>query len=81
MNYIRLGKNIYTKKHLDEFATFQDSQGTRRAYLTGTAELVYIGRNDKGEWGLATAADGLGRIEVGHDRLPEGGNHSEITRM
>jgi hypothetical protein len=25
-----LGKRIYTKKMLDKFASFQDSQGTRR---------------------------------------------------
>jgi hypothetical protein len=53
MNDIVLGKSIYTKKQLDEFATFQDSQGTRRAYLAETAELAYIGRNERGEWGLA----------------------------
>jgi hypothetical protein len=29
MNDIGLGKSIYTKKQLDEFAAFQDSQGTR----------------------------------------------------
>jgi hypothetical protein len=29
MNDIGLGKSIYTKKQLDEFATFQDSQGTK----------------------------------------------------
>jgi hypothetical protein len=28
MSDIRLGKSIYTKKQLDEFAAFQDSQGT-----------------------------------------------------
>jgi hypothetical protein len=53
MNDIRLGKSIYTKKQLDEFAAFQDSQGTRRAYLAETAELAYMGRNEKGEWVLA----------------------------
>jgi hypothetical protein len=49
MNDIGLGKSIYTKKQLDEFATFQDSQRTRRAYLAETAELAYIGRNERGE--------------------------------
>jgi hypothetical protein len=29
MNDIGLCKSIYTKKQLNEFATFQDSQGTR----------------------------------------------------
>jgi hypothetical protein len=51
-----LGKCIYTKKQLEEFATFQDSQGTRKAYLAETAELAYMGRNKKGEWGLALGA-------------------------
>jgi hypothetical protein len=53
MNDIGLGKSIYTKKQLDEFAAFQDSQGTPKAYLAETAELAYMGRNEKGEWGLA----------------------------
>jgi hypothetical protein len=34
MNDIGLGKSIYTKKLLDEFAAFQDSQGTRKAQLS-----------------------------------------------
>ncbi len=41
MNDIGLGKSIYTKKQLDEFAAFQDCQGTRKAYLAETAELTY----------------------------------------
>jgi hypothetical protein len=53
VNNIGLGKSIYTKKQLEEFATFQDSRGTRKAYLAETAELAYMGRNEKGEWGLA----------------------------
>jgi hypothetical protein len=53
MNDIGLGKSIYTKKQLDKFAAFQDSQGTKRAYLAKTAELAYIKRNERGEWGLA----------------------------
>jgi hypothetical protein len=57
VNDIGLGKSIYTQQQLDEFARFQDSQGTRKAYL---AEMAYIGRNERGEWGLAlsTAAQG-----------------------
>jgi hypothetical protein len=31
---------------------FQESQGTRKAFLAETAELAYMGRNGKGEWGL-----------------------------
>jgi hypothetical protein len=53
VNNIGLGKSIYTKKQLEEFAAFQDSQGTRKAYLAKTAELAYIGKNEKGDWGLA----------------------------
>jgi hypothetical protein len=48
MNYIGLGKSIYTKKQLDKFAVFQDSQGTRKAYLAETAELAYMRQNKKG---------------------------------
>jgi hypothetical protein len=40
MNDFGIEKSIYTKKQLDEFA-FQDSQGTRRAYLAEMAELAY----------------------------------------
>jgi hypothetical protein len=36
------------KKQLEEFATFQDSKGTRKAYLEETAELAYMGRTRKG---------------------------------
>ncbi len=53
VNNIRLGKSIYTKEQLEEFAWFHDSQGTRKAYLAEAAEIAYIGRNEKGEWGLA----------------------------
>jgi hypothetical protein len=37
---IGLGKSVYTKKYLDEVATFQDCQGTWRLYFTETAELA-----------------------------------------
>jgi hypothetical protein len=56
VNNIGLGKSIYTKKQLEKFAAFQDSQGMRKAYLAETAELAYMGRNEKGEWGLALGA-------------------------
>ncbi len=56
MNYIGLGKSFYTKKQLDAFAAFQDSQGTRRSYLDETTELAYMGRKEKGERGLALGA-------------------------
>jgi hypothetical protein len=56
VNNIGLGKSIYTREQLDEFARFQDSQGTRKAYLTETAELAYRGRTGDGEWGLGLSA-------------------------
>ncbi len=37
-----LGKSIYTKAQLDEFARFQDSQGTRKAYLAETLQKLYM---------------------------------------
>jgi hypothetical protein len=49
VNDIGHSRSIYTKKHLDEFDTFQDNQRTRRAYLTETAKLALIGRSEKGE--------------------------------
>jgi hypothetical protein len=33
MSKIGLGKSIYTKKQMDEFAAFQDSQEMRTAHL------------------------------------------------
>jgi hypothetical protein len=33
VNNIGLGKSIYTKKQLEEFAALQDSQGMGKAYL------------------------------------------------
>jgi hypothetical protein len=56
VNDIGLGKSIYTKAQLDEFARFQDSQGTRKAYLAETAELAYTGRLENGEWGQALSS-------------------------
>ncbi len=63
VNNIGLGKSIYMKEQLEEFARFQDSQVTRKAYLAETAEMAYIGRTEKGEWGLALglAAQDVGR--------------------
>jgi hypothetical protein len=56
VNDISLGKSIYTKEQLDEFARFQDSQGTRKAYLAETAELAYTSHSKNGEWGLALSS-------------------------
>ncbi len=59
INNISLGKSIYTKEQLKKFARFQDSQGTRKAYL---AEMAYTGRNEKGEWGLALGSAAQGSL-------------------
>jgi hypothetical protein len=62
VNDIGLGKSIYTKEQLEEFARFQDSQGTRKAYLAETAEMAYTSRNEKGEWGLALSSAAQGSL-------------------
>ncbi len=62
INNIGLGKSIYTKEQLEEFARFQDSQGTRKVYLAETAEMAYTGRNEKGEWGLALGSATQGSL-------------------
>ncbi len=48
-----LGKSIYSKKQMEDFARFQDSQNTRREFLAETAELAYLGRSG-GNGGLAS---------------------------
>jgi hypothetical protein len=62
VNDIRLGNSIYTKEQLEEFARFQDSQGTRKAYLAETAEMAYTGCNEKGECGLALSSAAQGSL-------------------
>ncbi len=62
VNNIGLGKSICTKEQLDEFARFQDSQGTRKAYLAETAERAYTGRTESGEWGLGLSPAAHGSI-------------------
>jgi hypothetical protein len=47
-----LGRSIYSKAQVEEFLKFQDSQVTRRAYLTETAELAYGGCGEDRSWGL-----------------------------
>jgi hypothetical protein len=45
-----LGRSIYSPEQLEEFARFQESQGTRRAFLAESAERAYntlVG----GQWG------------------------------
>ncbi len=53
------GVHIYSPEQLEEFACFQESQGTRRAFLAESAERAYNSRVG-GQWGsglsdLATA--------------------------
>ncbi len=62
VNDIGLGKSIYTQEQLEEFARFQDSQGTRKAYLVETAEMACDGRNERGEWGLALSSAAQGSL-------------------
>ncbi len=51
VNDIGLGKSIYTKEQLDEFACFQDSQGTRKAYLAQGSWLTPAAlRVENGVW-------------------------------
>jgi hypothetical protein len=50
------------KAAVEEFARFQDSQGTPKAYLAETAEMAYTGRNEKGEWGLALSSAAQGSL-------------------
>jgi hypothetical protein len=68
-----LGKRIYTKKMLDKFASFQDSQGTRRANLAKTAELAYNGLNERGEWGLVLGVQALNSMidNIGMSFIPK----------
>jgi hypothetical protein len=41
-----------SKEHVEEFLKFQDSQGTRRAYMMETAQLAYRGCSEDRPWGL-----------------------------
>jgi hypothetical protein len=45
-----LGRSIYSPAQLEEFAHFQESQGTRRAFLAESAERAYNSRAG-GQWG------------------------------
>jgi len=44
-----LGRSIYTPVQLEEFVRFQESQGTRRAFLAESAERAYNSRAG-GQW-------------------------------
>ncbi len=56
-----LGRSIYRKEQMEDFARFQDSQNTRKAYLAEASELAYLGRSG-GEWGL-------GLTELARDQI------------
>ncbi len=45
-----LGRSIYSPAQLEEIACFQESQGTRRAFLAESAERAYNSRA-RGQWG------------------------------
>ncbi len=45
-----LGRSIYSPAQLEEFARFQESQGTRCAFLAESAERAYNSRAG-GQWG------------------------------
>jgi hypothetical protein len=45
-----LGRSIYSPAQLEEFSRFQESQGTRRAFLAESAEMAYNSRA-RGQWG------------------------------
>ncbi len=54
-----LGRSIYSPDQLEEFRRFQESQGTRRAFLADSAERAYNSRVGS-EWGsglTGTATD------------------------
>jgi hypothetical protein len=56
VNNIRAGEEHQYKEAVGGICMFQDSQGTHKAYLVKTIELTFMGRNKKGEWGLALGA-------------------------
>jgi hypothetical protein len=60
VNDIGLGKSIYNKEQLNQFARFQDSQGTRKAYLAETAELAYTCPHRERRMGLGPKLGGSG---------------------
>ncbi len=66
-----LGRSIYSPEQLEEFMRFQESQGTRRAYLADSAERAYNSRVG-GEWGsgLTGAATDSLIDAVGNQLVP-----------
>jgi hypothetical protein len=65
-----LGLSICSKAQVEEFLKFQDSEGTRRAYLTETAELAYGGGGEDGSWGLGLGKQTRGALLDTVSRCP-----------
>ncbi len=70
----RLGEEYiqYSKEQMEDFARFQDSQNTRKAYLAEAAELAYLGQSG-GEWGL-------GLTELARDQIVNAVGYQLIPR-
>ena len=66
-----LGRSIYSPEQLEEFARFQESQGTRRAFLAESAERAYNTRvGDQWGSGLSDLATTHLVHAVGHHLVP-----------
>jgi hypothetical protein len=66
-----LGRSIYSPEQLEEFARFQESQGTRRAFLAESAERAYNTRvGDQWGSGLSDLATAHLVHAVGHHLVP-----------
>ena len=48
-----LGRSLYTQKQMEEFYNFQNSAGTRTAFIADQADRAFEGRSSDGQWGLA----------------------------
>jgi hypothetical protein len=66
-----LGKSIYSPEQIQEFVHFQESQGTRRAFLAKSTECVYKGRA-QGEWGSGLTSEATDSLidAVGYQLVP-----------
>ena len=56
-----LGRSIYSPEQLEEFMRFQESQGTRRAFLADSVERAYNSRvgGERGSGLTGAATDSL----------------------
>jgi hypothetical protein len=55
---------MYTNKLLEEFVTFQDSQGKRKAYLMEKNWTAYSGKNENGKEGLALGGQAQSIVDL-----------------